>query len=94
MGKGHRSKDCNSKVFCSKRQKKHPLVLHRDSFGESSFVSRSNDSQKGFANNFTTKLYEESNQKIACTILPVKIKVAGKNENVVVNAALDTSSSS
>ena len=85
---GHRSQGCQNKLTCAKCKKYgHPTCLHIDNF-KLNEPKKENEYQ---IKNRKTKCTELS-VKTSCAVVPVKIKVKGKDNFVITYMALDNHS--
>lgn len=91
LANGHKSSECTNRDECKHCKKSHPTSLHIGIKEQSKRDSQLAQSSPKLVNAFSD-LKHSANCRIALPVLPVYLKVKGRQESILTYAALDTCS--
>ena len=96
LREGHTSRGCTRRMTCNVCQKKHPTLLHferKERKEGNKYESQQTEEATACASKGPPSSYiGDGNNKIACAVIPLKLKLSGSNIVITAYASLDTCS--
>ena len=99
LKEGHSAKGCQNRLECNQCKRKHPTILHNENFIKPREIKPPAQQDETTICGATVAFNNGGTgagvtAKVLCSVLPVRIRVAGQVSSVVTYASLDTCSTS